>query len=78
MALVVRLKRGGRKNRPHYSVVVTEKSSPRDSSFVELVGHYDPLKKENAFSIKKDRIEYWMSKGAKLSDTVRSFLKKTN
>ncbi|MFZ5805891.1 MAG: 30S ribosomal protein S16 [Verrucomicrobiota bacterium] len=78
MALVVRLKRTGRKNRPHYLVVVTEKRSPRDGSFLEQLGHYDPLKKENGVVLKKDRIEYWMSKGAKLSDTVHSFLKKTN
>lgn len=76
MALVIRLKRTGRKNRPHYCVVVTEKRSPRDSKFTEQVGIYDPLKTENNFSINKDRIQYWMSKGAKPSATVLSFLKK--
>jgi small subunit ribosomal protein S16 len=77
MAVTIRLRREGRKNRPYYRVVVADKQSPRDGKFIEQVGTYDPIKKESNFTLNTDRIKYWISKGAKPSDTVQSFIKKS-
>ncbi len=70
MAVKVRLARAGGKNRPFFRIVVADERSPRDGAFLELVGTYDPTKNPAAVSLKKDRIEYWLSKGAKTSQTV--------
>ncbi len=76
MAVSIRLRREGAKNRPYYKVVVADKRSPRDGKFIELIGTYDPKKTGHNSTLKLDRIEYWMSKGAQPSDTVRSLIKK--
>lgn len=76
MAVKIRLKRIGTKNTPVYRVVVADGRSPRDGKFIEEIGTYQPLQKGNNFNIKLDRAEYWISKGAQPSDTVRSFIKK--
>ncbi len=76
MAVKIRLKRIGTKNTPVYRVVVADGRSPRDGKFIEEIGTYQPLQKGTNFSIKLDRAEYWISKGAQPSDTVRSFIKK--
>jgi small subunit ribosomal protein S16 len=57
-------------------VVVTDKRSPRDGKFIEIVGTYDPKKRGMNSTLKLERIEYWISKGAQPSDTVRSLIKK--
>lgn len=76
MAVSIRLRREGAKNRPYYKVVVADSRSPRDGKFIELLGTYDPKKTGHNSTLKLDRIEYWMSKGAQPSDTVRSLIKK--
>jgi small subunit ribosomal protein S16 len=63
-------------NRPYFKVVVTDKRSPRDGKFIEIVGTYDPKKAGQNSTLKLDRIEHWISKGAQPSDTVRSLIKK--
>jgi len=63
-------------NRPYFKVVVADKRSPRDGKFIEIIGTYDPKKKGNNSTLKLDRVEYWISKGAQPSDTVRSLIKK--
>ncbi|MGC2330963.1 MAG: 30S ribosomal protein S16 [Candidatus Acidiferrales bacterium] len=73
--LTIRLARIGKKKRPFYRVVVTEKTRPRNGRFVEIVGTYDPLKKPAAVEVDRERVEYWLSKGAQPSDTVRSLLR---
>ncbi len=73
--LMIRLSRIGKKKRPFYRVVVTEKTRPANGRFVEIVGTYDPLKKPALIELKDDRVKYWLSKGAQPSDTVRSFLR---
>jgi small subunit ribosomal protein S16 len=73
--LMIRLARMGKKKRPFYRVVVTEKTRPRNGRFVEIVGTYDPLKKPAAIEVDRDRVQYWLSKGAQPSDTVRSLLR---
>lgn len=71
--LAIRFFRVGKKNQPHFKIVVTEKSKPpRAGRFVEEVGFYNPIKKERG--LKPDRIKYWLSVGAKPSDTVYNLL----
>jgi small subunit ribosomal protein S16 len=77
MAVSIRLRREGAKNRPYYKVVVADRRSPRDGKFIEIIGTYDPTKPGDNSSIKLDRAEYWLSKGAQPSDTVRSLIKKS-
>jgi len=76
MAVAIRLRREGALNRPYFKVVVADKRSPRDGKFIEIVGTYDPKKRGMNMTLKLERIEYWMSKGAQPSDTVRSLIKK--
>ena len=76
MAVKIRMKRVGTKNLPVFRIVVADGRSPRDGKFIEEIGTYQPLKKGDNFTIKLDRAQYWISKGAQPSDTVASFLKK--
>jgi small subunit ribosomal protein S16 len=75
--LRIRLARGGAKKRPYYSIVVADSHSPRDGRFIEKVGAYDPLlAKDNPgrVTLKVERIQEWLSKGAQPSDRVARFL----
>ena len=72
--LVVRMRKAGSKKRPFFRVVVTDSRAARDSSFVEIVGHYNPRTKPALVTIDRERISYWVGKGAQLSDTVRTLL----
>jgi len=76
MAVSIRLRREGALNRPYYKVVVADSRSPRDGKFIEIIGTYDPKKEGHNSTLKMDRIEHWISKGAQPSDTVRSLIKK--
>ena len=76
MPVRIRLRRVGTKNVPVYRIVVTDGRSPRDGRFIELLGTYDPRKKDNNFAVNLERAHFWMQKGAQPSDTVRSMLKK--
>lgn len=76
MAVTIRLRRDGTKNSPYYRIVVADKQSPRDGKFLELIGTYDPKKKSENSSVKLDRVEHWVKRGARPSDTVRSLIKK--
>jgi small subunit ribosomal protein S16 len=73
--LMIRLSRIGKTKHPYYRVVVTEKTRPRNGRFVEIVGTYDPQKNPAAVQINNERVQYWLSKGAQPSDTVRSLLR---
>jgi small subunit ribosomal protein S16 len=73
--LAIRLSRFGKKKKPFYRVVVTEKTRPRNGRFVEIVGTYDPLKKPAEVKLDAERIKYWLGCGAQPSDTVRSFIR---
>ena len=72
--LVVRMRKAGSKKRPFFRVVVTDSRTARDGSFVEIVGHYNPRTKPALVTIDRERINYWVGKGAQLSDTVRTLL----
>ena len=77
MALKIRLQRHGMKHTPVYRVVVAEASAKRDGRFVEMLGFYNPVAQGNAEKIRinVERADYWLSKGAKATDTVRYLLK---
>ena len=70
--LKIRLQRVGKKNAPSYRVVLAEHTAPPQGKFQEILGFYNPRKKEKNF--KKERIEHWLSKGAQLSPTVHNLL----
>ena len=76
MAVSIRLRREGAKNRPYYKVVVADSRSPRDGKFIEIIGTYDPKKPDHNSTLKLDRIDHWVSQGAQPSDTVRSLIKR--
>jgi len=76
MAVRIRMKRVGTTNTPVYRIVVADSRSPRDGKFIEEIGTYQPLQKNNNVNLKLDRAEYWMSKGALPSETVASFIKR--
>jgi len=76
MAVKLRLKRIGAKNNPIYRIVVADGRSPRDGKFIEEIGTYHPLKKDENYTIKLDRAEVWLKNGAQPSETVASFIKK--
>ncbi len=76
MSVSIRLRREGTTNSPYYKVVVADSRSPRDGKFIEIIGTYDPKKQGHNSTLKLDRIEHWISKGAQPSDTLRSLIKK--
>jgi len=76
MALKIRLTRVGAVHRPKYRVVVAEARSRRDGDPVEVVGTYDPSAQGRQVNLRLDRVDYWLSKGAKPSDTIHSMIKR--
>ena len=72
----IRLLRVGAKKRPFYRVVVTEGRTPREGSFLEVLGMYNPRQKPAVVEIDKARVEHWIAKGARPSDSVRTLLKR--
>lgn len=72
--LAIRLRRTGSKKRPFFRVVVTDSRAARDSSFVEVLGHYNPRTKPETLVINRERLEHWMKSGARPSDTVRTLV----
>lgn len=79
MAVAIRLARGGRKNRPHYAIVVADSRQPRDGRFIEKVGTYNPLLAKddaNRVTLNAERIQHWLGQGAIASDRVAIFLGK--
>lgn len=72
--LKIRLSRVGRRNRPYFRVVVTEHTAPAKSGYLEVIGHYDPLKKK--LVVDKEAIKEWQKRGAQLSTTVNNLLVK--
>lgn len=74
--VVIRLRRAGSKKRPFFRVVVTDSRTARDSSFVEILGHYNPRSKPAVVDVDKERVDYWLKKGAQPSDTVRTLIRR--
>lgn len=75
--VTIRLARGGAKKRPFYQVVVTDSRNPRDGSFIEKVGFFNPTAQGQAEKLRldTDRINHWVALGAQLSDRVTKLVK---
>jgi small subunit ribosomal protein S16 len=75
--VTIRLARGGAKKKPFYSIVVTDSRRRRDSGYIERVGYFNPMAKgqEVRLNVDKDRVQYWLSQGAKTSERVEKLLK---
>jgi small subunit ribosomal protein S16 len=78
MGLKIRLRKQGRTNRPFYRLVLTESSTKRDGKYVEILGWYNPIEKEDDknFSINAERIQHWVDQGAELSEKAKSLVKR--
>ena len=74
--LMIRLSRTGARKQPQYRVVVIEKERARNGRPVEVVGTYNPRTTPASIDLKRERIEYWVSKGAKMSDRVTKIVSK--
>jgi small subunit ribosomal protein S16 len=73
---MIRLKRMGARKQPHYRVIVIEKERARDGRPVEVVGTYNPRTNPASIDLKRERIEYWVSKGAQMSERVEKLMSK--
>ena len=74
--LKIRLARGGAKKRPYYYIVVADSHAPRDGKFLDIVGTYDPMQNPVAVTVDGEKLDAWVQKGATLTETVQSLLKK--
>jgi small subunit ribosomal protein S16 len=75
LAVRIRLRKMGARNRPSYRFVVTDSRMPRDGRFIEILGYYSPIDKPAKVEVKEERMYYWLGQGATASDTVNSILK---
>ncbi|MBS3757522.1 MAG: 30S ribosomal protein S16 [Desulfobacterales bacterium] len=76
MAVRIRLARFGAKKHPFYRIVVADGRYPRDGRFLETVGTYNPMVEPSEVTIKQDRMQYWLGRGATPTSTVNSLIKK--
>ena len=78
--LTIRLSRAGAKKRPFFHITVADSRKPRDGRFIERVGYFNPISKgkEVRIEINQDRIDYWLSQGANISDRVLTLIKESN
>jgi small subunit ribosomal protein S16 len=72
----IRLTRMGRKKKPFYRIVVTDSRKRRDGGWIESIGHYNPMVKENNLTVDMERLNYWTSVGAQMSDRVKKITSK--
>ena len=72
--VAIRLRRAGSKKRPFFRVVVTDSRAARDSSFVEILGHYNPRTKPAIVQVDTERVDFWIKRGAQPSDSVRTLI----
>ena len=76
MAVKLRLKRMGSKQKPFYRIVAADSHSPRDGRFIENVGTYNPIKGQEVVTIDEEKALYWLNNGAIPTETVRNILSK--
>jgi small subunit ribosomal protein S16 len=76
MPVKIRLTRKGAKKRPFYRIVAADSEAPRDGRFLEVLGHYNPQADPAEITIDRDKVNEWIERGAKVSETVRSLLRK--
>ena len=77
MAVKLRLKRIGAKQKPFYRIIAADSRSPRDGKFIEVVGTYQPIYKENNFNVDEEKALKWLNNGAEPTDTVKNILVKS-
>ncbi|MDQ6783771.1 MAG: 30S ribosomal protein S16 [Actinomycetota bacterium] len=75
MAVKLRLMRFGKKKQPVYRLVAADARSPRDGRFIEILGTYEPRQEPSRVIINRERVDDWLSKGAKPTDTVARLLR---
>ena len=77
MAVKLRLRRVGKKKQPYYRIVAADIRSPRDGRFIETIGYYHPLakKEEEKIKISREKLEKWLKKGAKPSESLKNLIK---
>ena len=75
MAVRIRLARMGAKKKPFYRLVAADSESSRDGKFLEILGYYDPMKDPAVVKLHEDKVNYWLSKGARLTESARALLK---
>lgn len=76
MAVKLRLKRMGSKQKPFYRIVAADSRGPRDGKFIELVGTYNPVKGQEVVTVDEEKALKWLANGAQPTDTVRNILSK--
>ena len=76
MAVRIRMTRMGAKKKPFYRLVAADSEAPRDGRFLEILGYYDPMKDPAVVKIHEDKVNYWIGKGARVSESVKALLKK--
>lgn len=76
--VVIRMARGGAKNRPFYNIVVADSRMPRDGRFIERIGFYNPkaAEHEQKLRLALDRVEHWVSRGAQPSNAVKKLIRR--
>jgi small subunit ribosomal protein S16 len=72
--VAIRLRRAGSKKRPFFRIVVADSRGASDSSFVEILGHYNPRTRPAVVVVDKERVKYWLERGAQPSDSVRTLI----
>ena len=80
MEVCIRLQKAGKptNKKNNYRVVVISKNRARQGRHIEILGHYDPASKSGTFSVNQEKLNQWIAKGAQLSETVRSLIKKNS
>jgi small subunit ribosomal protein S16 len=76
MAVAIRMRQEGTRNRPFFRIVVADSRHRRDGRFIEMLGHYDPLAKGEGFALDLAKAESWIAKGAQPSETAASLIKR--
>jgi small subunit ribosomal protein S16 len=66
----------GAKKKPFYRLVAANSEAPRDGKFLEILGSYDPMKDPAQITVHKEKVDYWLKKGARVSGSARAILKK--
>ena len=66
----------GAKRKPYYRLVAANSEAPRDGKFLEILGSYDPMKDPAQITVHKEKVDYWLKKGARVSGSARAILKK--
>lgn len=77
MAVKLRLRRMGANKKPFYRIIAADARSANQGTFLEEIGWYDPVKKEESYKLNLERAEYWLAKGAQPTETVMNFIKKS-